>query len=249
MGSLAVPGANRRPLSNHGLPKQPRATSPDFPHRFSPLSYPQQTFVSGPSSPLTPGLMSPPMSAKSFGTFIDSAPSTPAYSPRLNYEWDAQPLVILRPMSSSSEPASPSEPAWNMAVSPKEPQQVVVAPTTEPEARSMVPKERPVMMTSLSAPPVNRLKAWKQNKQQKEKKTAEQSGLEKWPPLEEEELEEKVDEEHASEASLAPLGKLASRMRSMLRRRSTTDTKKEKKERKREKDYYDPIEDVHWTEM
>jgi hypothetical protein len=58
-----------------------------------------------------------------------------------------------------------------------------------------------------------------------------------------------VDEEHASEASLAPLGKLALRMRSMLRRRSTTDTKKEKKERKREKDYYDPIEDVHWTEM
>lgn len=104
-------------------------------------------------------------------------------------------------------------------------------------------------MTSLSAPPVNRLKAWKQNKQQRDTKSAEPSGMEKWPPLEEEERTDKVNEGHASEASMAPLGKLASKMRSMLRRRSTTDTKKEKKEKKREKDYYDPVEDVHWTEM
>lgn len=45
----------------------------------------------------------------------------------------------------------------------------------------------------------------------------------------------------------APLGKLASKMKSMLRRKSTSDKKKEKKEK--EKDYYDPVEDVHWTEM
>jgi hypothetical protein len=189
------------------------------------------------------------MSARSFGTFIDSAPSTPAYSPRMNYEWDSQALVVLRPMSSSSEPASPSEPGWDMVVSLKEPQQVGNTPTTEPRAHSIVPEERPMMMTSLSAPPVNRLKAWKQSKQQKEIKSVEPSDMDKWRPLEEEGREEKVDEEQAGEASMAPLGKLASKMRSMLRRRSTTDTKKEKKEKKREKDYYDPVQDVHWTEM
>lgn len=50
--------------------------------------------------------------------------------------------------------------------------------------------------------------------------------------------------------STAPLGKLASRMKLMLRRKSTSDEKKAKKAKKeKEKDYYDPVEDVHWTEM
>jgi hypothetical protein len=53
-----------------------------------------------------------------------------------------------------------------------------------------------------------------------------------------------VQAEQPTTNSTAPLGKLASRMKMMLRRKSTTD-KKEKKE----KDYYDPVEDVHWTEM
>lgn len=61
---------------------------------------------------------------------------------------------------------------------------------------------------------------------------------------------DKSQDEHdnnASNASAAPLGKLATKMRLMLRRRSTNDKKKQKKE----KDYYevDHMDDVHWTEM
>jgi hypothetical protein len=50
----------------------------------------------------------------------------------------------------------------------------------------------------------------------------------------------------------APFGKLASKMKLMLRRRSTAEEKQEKKKKKekeeREKDYYDPIESRHWSE-
>jgi hypothetical protein len=51
--------------------------------------------------------------------------------------------------------------------------------------------------------------------------------------------------EQPTSNSTAPFGKIASRMKMMLRRKSTTDKKKEKKE----KDYYDPVEEVHWSEM
>jgi hypothetical protein len=49
--------------------------------------------------------------------------------------------------------------------------------------------------------------------------------------------------------STAPLGKLASKMKLMLRRKSTTDSKKKKEKKEKEKDYYSPVEEVHWTEM
>lgn len=50
----------------------------------------------------------------------------------------------------------------------------------------------------------------------------------------------------STENSTAPFGKLASKMKLMLRRRSTTS---DKKKEKKEKDYYSPEEDLHWTEM
>jgi hypothetical protein len=51
-------------------------------------------------------------------------------------------------------------------------------------------------------------------------------------------------------SSVAPFGKLASKMKLMLRRRSTAEEKQEKKKKKeKEKDYYDPMEDdIHWSE-
>lgn len=53
------------------------------------------------------------------------------------------------------------------------------------------------------------------------------------------------EEEHHVEENAAPLVKLASKVKFMLRRRSGMS---EKKKEKKEKDYYDPEENLHWTE-
>jgi len=58
--------------------------------------------------------------------------------------------------------------------------------------------------------------------------------------------ESELHAEHSTGNNTAPFGKLASKMRLMLRRKSTTG---EKKKEKKEKDYYGPEEDLHWTEM
>jgi pyruvate dehydrogenase phosphatase len=57
----------------------------------------------------------------------------------------------------------------------------------------------------------------------------------------------KTHEEQTPVTSPAPFGKLASKMKFMLRRRSTDNKKKQKKEK--EQIEVDRIEDVHWTEM
>jgi pyruvate dehydrogenase phosphatase len=55
----------------------------------------------------------------------------------------------------------------------------------------------------------------------------------------------KAHSEQPADSSTAPFGKLASKMKLMLRRRSATN---DKKKEKREKDYYDPEENLHWSE-
>jgi hypothetical protein len=68
------------------------------------------------------------------------------------------------------------------------------------------------------------------------------------PPTQNDKEESKEVEapvEQTTSTGTAPFSKITSRVKMMLRRRSTTDKKKEKKE----KDYYDPVEDVHWSEM
>jgi pyruvate dehydrogenase phosphatase len=241
MASLSVPVANRRPLSTHGLPKPPRDTSVNRTHRFEGLGFSPRSFIPSMSSPRSPGPMSPPMSAKSFGTVIDSAPSTPAYSPRMEDNWDNSPVMVLRPMSTCSEPSSPTEPVWEMMLPPKEHQPAFHRDNSRFNGRHATTTEI-TRSPTLSAPPIKRNKS-SHTKSLNSVKKIDASAPEVHASHKEEDIEEEAVEQ-VPETS-APLGRLASKMRSMLRRKSTTDKKKEQKE----KDYYDPIEEVHWTEM
>lgn len=76
-----------------------------------------------------------------------------------------------------------------------------------------------------------------------------ESQKENQPPVEKA-TEQKVEEEQDHSSHAAPLEKLASRMKSLLKRKNTGEKKAEKIE-KRKKGYYDldRVEDVHWTEM
>ena len=56
----------------------------------------------------------------------------------------------------------------------------------------------------------------------------------------------KIKEEEVLSASAAPLGKLASKMKLMLRRKNTSEKKKTKKVREHEEVVR--LEDVHWSE-
>lgn len=255
MATLTVPspqmvpasfGASRkfRPLSTHGMPKEPRTMSPERPHRFSTLGYPGQSFPSTPLSPRSPGPMSPPLSAKSFGTFIDSEPSTPAYSPRMDYDWDSSTLVLLRPMSSSSEPSSPSEPVWDMMTPMKLPSKT--ARTIRPKGPSIRTNEIS-SETSLSSHPVATTKTTRPPDIRIAPVRTQTGALVSQKREVEEEEKSRLQEEPDRNTGAAPLGKLASKMKLMLRRKNTTG----KKKRTKEKDYYevDHVDDVHWTEM
>ncbi|KAH9863866.1 hypothetical protein J1614_009798 [Plenodomus biglobosus] len=226
----------QRPLSTHGLPKLPRKMSPQRPHRFSSLSFPSPKL---PKSPHSSGPMSPPMSAKSFGTFIDSEPSTPAYSPRMDQTWDSSTVVLMRPMSSTSEPSTPTEPAWDMVAPVKAPPRY---PT--PMSRAKVPTI--VHKEMLPQPPIQP-GAYKRprdihvvNLNQRDDDTLKVTNIEHDDPP-------KSKEAGSLSPSMAPFNKLASKMRLMLRRKNTDVKKKEKK--KREWEDVDRLEDVHWTEM
>ncbi|KAJ4375666.1 hypothetical protein N0V86_007199 [Didymella sp. IMI 355093] len=208
--------------------------------------------------------MSPPMSAKSFGTFIDSAPSTPAYSPRQEGgEWGSSQITILRPMSSSSLPSSPTEPAWDMITPVKQP--VNIISTKEDHALA-----RPKLPTASSAPlalskPVKRTKpaaltrATTTDVSKVAKTTSEEDALRKEAEaqarrlVEEEEATaksqdatEKLQPLPSPKTDTAPLGKLATRMKSLLRR-NTSEKKKEKKSKPQQE--YDRLDDTHWSEM
>ncbi|KAF1914305.1 hypothetical protein BDU57DRAFT_557973 [Ampelomyces quisqualis] len=253
MTSLVVPStspADRRPLSTHGLPKPPPVTSPNHPQRFlgRGIHIPERHV--GYTSPRIPGPLSPPMSARSFGTFIESEPSTPALSPRMDHEWDNNStLVILRPMSSCSEPATPTEPGWDM-IKPVEDTPPAPGPLRA------IHKEPAVITTELApsprleAPPTKRVRLPPQPRPFVPTQAVDTMYKENIPAAKNESNEIKSPTGPSMRMSTAPLGKLASRMKLLLRRKSTTEEKKAKKAKKeKEKDYYDPVEDVHWTEM
>ncbi|KAF3002559.1 hypothetical protein E8E13_007809 [Curvularia kusanoi] len=289
MASLRVPAptpvptstlAKRRsfhmPLSSHGMPKAPRALSPERPHRFSAIILPNSPAESSPMTPRSPGPMSPPMSAKSFGTFIDSAPSTPAYSPReVSEEWGNSQITILRPMSSSSLPTSPTEPSWEMMAPVKQPPAVTVA-----EGRGLA---RP-KLSAASSMPFALSKPTKRNKpsvparaitdvSKTSKSISEEDLLRREADAKARRLVEaeeaiaasdlvavtvpvavskrqeagdKQQPEPSPKTDSAPLGKLATRMKSLLRR-NTSEKKKEKKVKPPQE--FDRLEDAHWTEM
>ncbi|KAH6643168.1 hypothetical protein C7974DRAFT_386947 [Boeremia exigua] len=282
MASLRVPAptpvstsalAKRRsihiPLSSHGMPKAPRALSPERPHRFSAIILPNSPAKSSPMSPLSSGPMSPPMSAKSFGTFIDSAPSTPAYSPRQEGgEWSDSQITILRPMSSASLPSSPTEPAWDM-MAPLE-QSIQASPTSEDHSLA-----RPKLSTAASTPltlskPVKRIKlatppqAAAIDLPDMTTPIDRETALRKEAEAQARKLVEEEEEATAAAAAkkpqeapeksqplspksdTAPLGKLATRMKSLLKRKPG-EKKKEKKSRSHQE--FDRLEDAHWSEM
>ena len=226
--------------------------SPRLPHRFSALALPSPSFHSSLQSPKSPSLMSPPMSARSFGTFIDSEPSTPAYSPRPDFGWDSSTLVLLQPVSSSSEPSSPIEPSWNSMASTK------LRSHTRKATLSKEPKE-PVFYTPRETPiaspasyyTIARTMPIRSPQPLKEIKVIDLCQKEYGPraiQLDVEENEEnEIQEDQSTNAAGMPLSKLAAKMKGMLRRRTLDDKKKQKKE----KVYYEVerLSDEHWTEM
>ncbi|KAL6705986.1 hypothetical protein ACN47E_006265 [Coniothyrium glycines] len=235
----------RRPLSTHGLPKEPRKMSPEGRHRSSTLGLPFPSSSGTPRSARSPEPMSPPMSAKSFGTFIDSEPCTPTYSPKMDNGWDSSTLVLLRPDSSSSEPTSPTEPTWDMMVPIKVPSRTMLAANRlkQPTTTS---KEICAATSLASHPPKNS----KLSNRPKDIKIIDMQPRE--DPLRKQVATDgsytaKTVDDESSVTSPLPFGKLASKMRFMLRRRSTSDKKKPKKEK--EQMEVDRLEDIHWTEM
>jgi hypothetical protein len=209
------------PSSNHGVPRSPSALStrssrsPPFPGMGLPTS-------PRPGEPRSP--MSPPMSAKSFGTWIDSEPSTPAYSPRMGSTWDNSTLVLLSPVSSVS--SSPAEPEWQM-----------MAPIQKPPKKRMTRhKPQPSLTREISLGAA--LSSWPVAS------VAAETPKENCPPVEEEETEKQKEEDQ--KAQTAPLDRLATRVKSLLRRKTVANKKNEKK-----KGYYelDRVETTHWTEL
>lgn len=203
------------------------------------------------------------MSAKSFGTFIDSAPSTPAYSPRQEGgEWGNSQITILRPMSSSSLPSSPTEPAWEMMAPIKQPADIVSVKEDRTLARPKLPTasstplalSKPVKRTKPTAP----TRATTADVPKVAKTISEEDGLRKEAEAQARKLvedEEAARSQDATEKSqppaspkseTAPLGKLATRMKSLLRR-NTSEKKKEKKTKPQQE--YDRLDDAHWSEM
>lgn len=187
------------------------------------------------------------MSAKSFGTFIDSEPSTPAYSPRMDNEWNNSSVVLVRPMSSSSEPSSPVEPVWRMLkpLPPKGPPKTKSSPIVpQSQAPAVDPKEI-TSNTSLSSHPT---KQAKHISHPQEFKLADLSQQHYPPKCEDiQPTEDKPEEQKAGTPTSATFSKITSKVKLILRRKNTNTTKKEKKKRHYEE--VDRIEDVHWTEM
>jgi pyruvate dehydrogenase phosphatase len=97
----------------------------------------------------------------------------------------------------------------------------------------------------LASPPIKKVKFSQKSKPLQEIEVPDLSEKDNEESHKEEGNETKAASDPSTENNVAPLGKLASKMKSMLRRKNTNDKRKEKKE----KDYYDPAEVVHWTEM
>ncbi|KAF2732671.1 hypothetical protein EJ04DRAFT_305278 [Polyplosphaeria fusca] len=222
-----------KPLSSHGMPKAPplSPTGSVRSHRFETPTSPRSTrSTSITSPPMTPGFfrspMSPPLSAKSFGTLIDSEPSTPAYSPRpSSSQWDGSTLLLLSPVASS--PGSPPEPVWEM-VTPKGASKRKVSDA--PSFGLRITSD-----TSLTShPPTSPLPDGLNEKENvpPTKETADVEG----------EGKEEEQNEHGD-----TLGKFTTKVKSLLRRRTVNEKRAEKRRRARQDLEY--MEDVHWTEM
>ncbi|KAF2006497.1 hypothetical protein P154DRAFT_517578 [Amniculicola lignicola CBS 123094] len=254
------------PLTPHGMPKPP-PLSPDGSirtHRFSrmvrsPVSI--MELSSPPATPMSPGspIMLPPMSAKSFGTFIDSAPSSPAYSPRLPWSHgDSSTLLLLSPASTA--PSFP-EPEWDM-VTPARPSAQRVTKNNSYSRSHHVSRS-----TSLSSQPMKPLREESQKENHPPRR--EESQKENHPPRREESKEEPTEEPETEEKieeqqpRVVPLGRLATRMKSMLRRKPAggkpaggkpangkpTSGKKSEKKKRYQEEYYQVGEQSHWTDM
>ena len=228
--SLPIPASGDKrasfhlPLSQHGLPKPPPGPTLR-PHRFSTMGSPSPVPSHVSSPPLTPGPFSPPMSAKSFGTFIDSEPSTPAYSPRQGTGWDSSTLMLLSPARSSA-PSSPAEPEWEMMMPLQQPKTILKKPRVMPPPTVTEISTATSLSSRITKPLLGDV--------QKENQ----------PPTEETDEERRAREEQAAHA---PLGTLVTRMKSMLRRKTANEKKSEKKRRR----YQDleRMDTMHWTEM
>lgn len=177
------------------------------------------------------------MSARSFGTFIDSEPSTPAYSPRTGSSWDGSTLVLLSPVSSAA--SSPTEPAWQMMKPPKR--------MTRHKPQPSLKKEISLGAAMSGTPVVPAIREEEATPEKKEKQDT----------LSEDEKEnapnEKQPETTDQEKTLSqPLERLTTRMKSLLRQRSETNAKRRaEKMEKKQKRYLelDRVETTHWTEL
>ena len=101
--------------------------------------------------------------------------------------------------------------------------------------------------TSLSSHPVEPVKSTKPRKEIRMVDVSQMVHQSSQKEESEETEESKPQDDQDTNSNPAPLGRLASKMKLMLRRRNTTEKKKQRKER----DYYevDRVENVHWTEM
>ncbi|KAF2677074.1 hypothetical protein K458DRAFT_396334 [Lentithecium fluviatile CBS 122367] len=215
------------PHYNYNVPKSPSALStrsnrsPPFPGMGLPSS-------PRPSEPRSP--MSPPMSARSFGTFIDSEPSTPAYSPRMGSTWDNSTLVLLSPVSSVS--STQGEPAWQMMPPIQKPPKRMTRHKVHPPLTKEV--SLGAALASFPVTPVTPELATEDTAATKEVE-------------EDVEAEKKAEEEQKTQA--APRReRLTARMKSLLRRRTENNNKK-KAEKKKAYIELDRVETVHWTEL
>ncbi|KAF1955409.1 hypothetical protein CC80DRAFT_493292 [Byssothecium circinans] len=237
--SIAGQGTRKNSLfpsvSDHGMPKSRSPQLPDgnlLPNRFSGVGLPTSPRPSEPP-------MSPPLSARSFGTFIDSEPSTPAYSPRTGSSWEGSTLVLLSPVPSS--PETPAEPTWEMMVPIQKP----------PKKRSNRFSRKPTLVrhctiddkevgvnTSLTSHPVKHIRS---HSEKGIHTTTEE------PDEEKAEKPKKKEDDEEEQTHNAPLDRLALKMRSLLRRRSDPDKKAEKKWKGY--DELQRMETSHWTEL
>lgn len=195
--------------------------------------------------------MSPPASAKSFGTFIDSAPSTPAYSPPTGTGWEKD-ILLLSPVPSA--PSSPPEPEWEMMNSP-------ISQPVKAKRRSLPEKVLPasavkeIQEAAMDAASVTASEKSKADgdlrKNDKPSQDEVETQAEVQPDVHTEAAEEKKAKEEPN-TQPASLGKIAIKIQSMLRRRSASDKRsmesKADRKRKKYKDL-DYMEDVHWSEM
>lgn len=135
-------------------------------------------------------------------------------------------MMLLSPVSSA--PSSPPEPEWEM-----------MTPAKRAKAEARRSRLAPILTkeiapgTSLASHPIKTIE--------------EEDSKENTPPVEDKDVESKPTEEAQPHA--APLKGLATRMKSMLRRKTSVTEKTRKKEKRQKRfEEFDRMEDSHWSE-